>query len=319
MVTKKLKILVILLLTLGLQNNLNAETWNEPWQKEILQTSEYFILGHIFKVDSLGVHIEVSKNFGVKQMPKTILLNGFSMLNLTSASGQGVHFKFKVGDNFYFLLKKGDDGNYKIPTPTSGYAKLNEENKVYATYRHSYHLALIPKDIYELTYQAIWNYYRRIDYDKNSLLKFINEQIDKEPAGFEEDEIATFFLQHASVETAYLMNIPIDLNRIKKFANCDNFHSRVSAVQFMSTLDSKEAKDFLFDYIQNDTKENFEIVIAIRSLKKIGGKEYTDKLIAIEDKLSDEETGFGGNIMDPRVGTYFPSPRRAVREKLKSR
>jgi len=30
--------------------------------------------------------------------------------------------------------------------------------------------------------------------------------------------------------------------------------------------------------------------------------------------MSDEESGFGGNLMDPRVCTRFPSPKQAINE-----
>jgi hypothetical protein len=310
----KFKLLVILILTFGIQTNLKAETWDEPWQKEIIQKAEYFVLANVIELDSLGVHLEILKNFGQNKLPNRILINGFSLLNLGSSSGQGVHFDFEKGQNLYFLLTKKEDGNFAIPTPTSGFAVLDEESNVTATYRHSYHQALIPKDIYELTYQAIWNYYQNLEYDKSSVMKFINEQIEKEPAGFAENEISSFFLQHASLETAYLLDVPIKLNRIKKFAQSDNFHSKVSSVQLMSLIDNKETKEFLLEFIQNEDNDNFEKVIAIRSLKKIGGKEYETKLLEIAENLSDEETGFGSNIMDPRVGTRFPSPRQAVNE-----
>lgn len=310
----KLKLLLFLSLSLAFQNNLKAETWDEPWQKEILQKAEYFILGQVIRKDSLGAQIEIIQNFGANKLSNRILINGFSLLNLTSSSGTGLHMDFEEGQKLYFLLTKKDDGNYAIPTPTSGFALLDEENSVYATYRHSYHQALIPQDIYEMTYKAIWKHYRKVEYNQDEVLKFINGQIDKNPAGFSEDEITGFFLQHAALETAYLLNIPVEFSGIRKFAESDNFHSKVSSVQLMSLLEDKETKDFLFDFIQSEENENFEKVIAIRSLRKIGGEEYQNKLLEITDSLSDEDTGFGGNIMDPRVGTRFPSPREAVKE-----
>jgi hypothetical protein len=310
----KIKLLVILILTLTVQTNMKAETWNEPWQKEIIQKAGYFVLGNVIELDSFGVQIEILQNFGNNKLPNRILINGFSLLNLGSSSGQGVHYNFEKGQKVYLLLTKREDGNFAIPTPTSGFAVLDLENNVYATYRHTYHQALIPKDIYELTYQAIWNHYHNTEYNKSAIMELLNEQIGKDPAGFGEDEISTFFLQHAALETAYLLEIPIELSRIEKFAKFDNFHSKVSSVQLMSLLDDNITKEFLFEFIQSKDNENFEKVIAIRSLKKIGGNEYIAKLMEIADKLSDEDTGFGGNIMDPRVGTSFPSPREAIKE-----
>ncbi len=309
------KAVLFLILTLSIQTQGSAETWNEPWQKEIIKKADYFVLARVFSnVDSIGTRIQIIKYFGNQKLTGEILINGFSLLKMTSSSGHGVHLNFEEDQTVYLFLTKQKNGNYSIPTPTSGFAVLDEEKNVYATYRHSYHQALISQDVYEKTYTEIWNYYRTSDFNKENILPFINEYIDKEPAGFEENEISNFFLQHAALETAYLLDITIDLDRLKKFIESDNFHSRVSALQLLSNSDNKKTKEYLFDFIKNEENENFEKVIAIWSLNKMGRKEYKDKLIAIAENLSDEETGFGGNIMDPRVGTYFPSPKRAVEE-----
>ncbi len=312
---KIIKITLFLFLTLTAQTKVSAETWNEPWQKEIIKKADYFVLGRVLSnIDSIGTEIEIIKFFGNQKLTGKILINGFSLLQMTSSSGHGVHLDFEKDQIFYFLLTKREDGNYAIPTPTSGFAILDEDKNVYATYRHSYHQALVSQEIYEKTYTEIWNYYKTSEFNKENILPFINEYIDKEPAGFVESEISTFFLQHAALETAYLLDITIELDRLKKFVESDNFHSRVSALQLLSNSKDKRTKEYLFDFIKNENNENFEKVIAIWSLSKIGGKEYKNKLIAIVDIVSDEETGFGGNIMDPRIGTHFPSPKSAIEE-----
>lgn len=312
-----IKIALFLILTLTIQTQVLAETWNEPWQKEIIKKADYFVLAKVLSnVDSIGAEIEVIKYFGNQKLTGRILINGFSLLQMTSSSGHGVHLNFEKDQIFYFLLTKREDGNYAIPTPTSGFAVLDEDKNVFATYRHSFHQALVSQEIYEKTYVEIWNYYKTSEFNKENIIPFINEFIDKKPAGFEENEISFFFLQHAALETAYLLDIPIALDRLKKFVESDNFHSRVSALQLLSNSNNQETKEYLFAYINNKQNENFEKVIAIWSLSKIGGKEYKEKLIAIAENQSDEETGFGGNIMDPRVGTHFPSPKSAI-EKLK--
>jgi len=312
-----IKITVFLILTLTVQTKISAETWDEPWQKEILKNSDYFVLAKVLSnVDGIGTEIEIIKYFGNQKLIGKILINGFSLLQMTSSSGHGVHLDFEKDQIFYFLLTKRKDGNYAIPTPTSGFAFLDENKNVYATYRHSYHQASIPQNIYEKTYTEIWNYYKTSEFNKENILSFIYKYIDKEPAGFEENEISTFFLQHVALETAYLLDISINLDKIKSFVESDNFHSRVSGLQLLSNSNNKEVKEYLFDFINNEQNENFEKVIAIWSLSKIGGEEYKDKLLAIAENQSDEETGFGGNIMDPRVGTHFPSPKNAI-EKMK--
>lgn len=312
---KIFKIIALLILTLSIHSKVLAETWDEPWQKEIIQNADYFVLAKVLSnVDSIGTEVEIIKYFGNQKIGGRILINGFSLLNITSSSGHGVHLDFEKDQTLYFLLNKREDGNYAIPTPTSGFAVLDSDKNVYATYRHSYHQTLIPQDVYEMTYKEIWDYYKTGEFDKDRILPFINEYIDKSPAGFEEEDISTFFLQHAAMETAYLLDIQIELDRLKKFVESKNFHSRVSALQLSGNSNMEPTKEYLFDFISNEQNENFEKVIAIWSLNRIGGKVYKKKLLKIVDKLSDEDTGFGGNIMDPRVGTHFPSPKRAVEE-----
>ena len=308
-----IKIALFLALIITIQTKVSAETWNEPWQKEVIKGADYFVLAKVLSnVDTIGAKIEIIKHFGKQKLNGTVLINGFYNLNMTSASGQGVHLNFEKDQTLYFLLSKRKDGNYAISTPTSGYAVLSEEKLVVATYRHSYHQAQIPQDIFEESYTAIWNYYKTSKYDKESILPFINKYIDKKAAGFDENEISTFFKQHVALETAYLLDLPISLERLKKFVESDNFHSCVSALQLMSNSKDDETKEYLFNFIKNEENNNFERVIAIWSLSKIGGRKYKNKLLAIANNMSDEMTGFGGNIMDPRVGTYFPTPKAAI-------
>lgn len=314
---KFFKIVLFLILAFTINSKASAETWNEPWQKEIIKKADYFVLAKVVSnVDSIGTEIEIIKYFGDQKLEGKILINGFSLLHMTSSSGHGVHLNFEKDQTIFFLLNKGEDGNYAIPTPTSGFAYLDSEKNVSATYRHSYHQALIPQEVYEQTYSEIWNYYKSGKFEQDKILQFINKYLDKSPAGFEQEELSTFFLQHAALETAYLLDLEIELDRLQKFIESDNFHSRVSALQLLGNSNTELAKEYLFDFIANEQNENFEKVIAIWSLTRNGRKVYKKKLLEIVDQLSDEDTGFGGNIMDPRVGTHFPSPKGAV-EKLK--
>lgn len=290
----------------------HAETWDEPWQKEIVQKADFFILAEVVETDEGWVKLKLIKNFSDSGLPEEILIDDFYMLNMTSSSGHGVHFNFEKGEKLYFFLKKNDKGNYSLPTPTSGFANLNAENNVVATYRHSYHQALVPKDIYEFTYKNIWSHFKKGKFDVDSITAFIQQQLNQPPAGFEEDKVALFFLQHVALETAYLLGIKLSFTMIEKFAFSDNFHSRISALQLLGNLNTNESKDLLLSTMKNELFGNFEQVIAIWALKRINDPSYIKKLKALSDQASDEMTGFGGNIMDPRVGTRFPSPKEAI-------
>lgn len=291
--------------------NANACTWDEPWQKEVIQQADYFVFATILDNDSNGVSASILKTFGKEELSGTIIID--SRFSHTSrSSGHGSHLHFYKGDSGYFFLKKADNGTYLIPTPTSGFVKLNADGNVYATYRHSYHQAVVPQKLFEQSYKQIWSYYKYKTYEKDSIVPFINVYIDQPRSGFAEQEINTFFKQHVALETAYLLDIPIELNRLKKFIDPDNFHSSVSALQLMGKSKSEETKLFLHAYIKEKDHPNFEKVIAIWAYAGIASKKEIRNLKRL--KLSDEETGFGGNIMDPRIGTHFPSPKRAVEE-----
>src|SRR5690606_21807101 len=164
----------------------------------------------------------------------------------------------------------------------------------------------------ELTYENSWSDYKENKFDKEKIEEFVNTQLNNVPAGFEDNEINQFFLQHTALETAYLLDLEPNFELVSKFANSDNYHSRISAIQLMGNINSSTSKDFLLNTLNDEKFTDFEKVIAIWSLKKIGDETYIARVKKMKDTLSDETDGFGGNIMDPRVGTYFPSPKEAA-------
>lgn len=290
-----------------------ATTWDEPWQKEIIAKSDYFALCKVISASDSLVVVEIKKSFG-NNINGQITIDGFFLLDLCSMSGgHGPEFIFEKGEKGYIFLKQGKNGNYQIPTPTSGFDRIVED-KVYSTYRHTYHRASISPEIYEFTYKEIWNKFHRGSFEKTKIIEFINKQVKEKPAGFEEDEIDLFFKQHVAIETAYLLEIKLDFNILKKFSESENFHSRVSAIRAMGNLNNEQVKEYLINYLKDKNKDDFTKVIAIWSLWKMEDEKVNKKLWKLRKKLSDDENGFGGNIMDPRVCTYFPSPKQAIVE-----
>ena len=261
------RIVTILFFTLSF-SNLKADTWDEPWQKEIIEKSDYFVLGRVIEKTDTYAKVKIEKNFGDNALPKVIIIDSYYLLELMSSSGHGVEIDLEKNFSYYLLLKKNEKGNFSLPTPTSGHAKVDENNNVFATYRHSYHLALVPQNIYELTYQNIWSYFKKKKFDNDKINQFINQELSKKPAGFEEDEINEFFIQHAALETAYLLDLKPSLTEVIKFAKSDNYHSQISALQLLGNYKTKEANEFLFNAIQDITYDNFQKVIAIWAIKK---------------------------------------------------
>lgn len=295
-----------------------STTWDEPWQKEIIEKSDVFVFAKVLTASDSMITVEVTKTFE-STLKGVITIDNFFLLDLCSMSGgHGPEFRFEVGIEGYFFLKEGKNGNYQIPTPTSGFDLLDEGN-VHATYRHSYHKALLPVEIYELTYTEIWNKYHSDSFDSKKVESYINEQLKLAPAGFNEDEINVFFKQHAALETAYLLGIEIDFEVLIKFSEFDNFHSRISAIRAMYNVENEKAIKYLLEYIIDKEKEEFSQVIAIWTLWKMEDSKVQKRLKAMVKNLSEEETGFGGNIMDPRVCTHFPNPKLAVMELVENK
>jgi len=308
-----MKKIATILFTILISISSYAITWDEPWQKEIIEKSDYFVLGQIVETTDSIVTIVIEKSFG-NELTGQIQIDGFFMLYICSTSGgHGPEFNFEKNEKGYFFLKKGENGNYQIPTPSSGFDRI-VDGKVHATYRHTYHQASIDPVTYELTYNEIWNKFHNSDFDKTKIETFLENNLSKKPAGFEESEIDLFFKQHSALETAYLLGIELDFETLKKFSESDNFHSQISALRAFSNLKTEQTKKYLLEYIQNENKDNFTKVIAIWSLWNMDDVKINKQLLEIKDELSDEETGFGGNIMDPRICTHFPSPKNAIIE-----
>jgi HEAT repeat protein len=75
----------------------------------------------------------------------------------------------------------------------------------------------------------------------------------------------------------------------------------------------------LLAFIEAKDRDSFAKVLAVWALRDSGAKDAAPKLKRILETTEDQESGFGGNIMDPRVGTHFPgSVHKAIAEVLAS-
>lgn len=307
--------IVFVLSFIGLSNVVKAQTWDEPWQKEIIEQSDYLVLGKITANSGEEMSLYILENIGGNIREANVIIDGYFLFRPTGVSDKAPNFSLKKDQLYYLFLKKNDKGNYSLPTPTSGFAILDEDHFVEATYRHSYHKAILPQNIYEFTYRNIWNYYKTKKFDKKQVNDFLYYYLALEPAGFGENEIDNFYHQHAAMETAYLVDLSVKFEELEKFVTSENFHLRVSAIQLLGNDKSKNSKNYLIDSQLSELHTNFEKVLAIWALKKIGDEKYIQQLKLMSEELSPERMGFGGKQSDPRSGTSFPSPKEAV-EKL---
>jgi len=296
----------------------NATTWDEPWADKVIKNADCFVLA---KVDSFninkGVYIEIIKNLGGTNLSGKIAITNFYYVELTSMSGgEGPEFHFEGVKNCYFFIKKNDKGQYCIATPTTGFDYV-QDTSIVATYRHSYHKALVPVTVYEKTMTAIFNNYHGQPYDTKYINEYVNKYLSMASANPAKD-MNLFFLQHVALECVHHLKLQGYYSKIVPFLkDTGNFHAQVSAARALVAYNTPECKEQLLKIIADTSQIHFVQVICIWTLEEFKPKELKPQLVKIEATASSEETGFGGNIMDPRVGTEFPDVKTALDELIK--
>ena len=104
--------------------NLCSTTWDEPWRKDIIIEAEHFVFGTIIEATDSAIAVAVLKDFD-NLISGEIIIDGYFMLDLCSMSGkEPLHFNYIKNEQAYFLLKKGENGNYQVSTPTSGVDRI---------------------------------------------------------------------------------------------------------------------------------------------------------------------------------------------------
>lgn len=296
-----------------------ATTWNEPWADKVIKESESFVYANVQSYEEdKGVVIEVVKTLGGENLTGKIEITDFYLLDVCSISGgHGPGFHFKNIASCYFFIKRNKEGKYCIATPTTGFDAVKNDT-VRATYRHSYHQALVPVSVYENTMIAIFNNYHSKPYDDAYINAYIQQYLSLEPAGFDKIEIDTFFAQHVALECIYHLRLAGKYSLIIPFLESTNFHSRVSAARALISYDMPECKEALMKIIEDKKSNYFLQVICVWTLSEFKPKELKKRLSKIEATASEDDNGFGGNIMDPRVCTFFPTVKQALETLIKT-
>jgi hypothetical protein len=188
---------------------------------------------------------------------------------------------------------------------------VNQGN-VAATYRHSYHKALVPEDIYEQTMQAIFNGIKGRPYNVEATVAFVRSQLSMSVASLGNDEGMNkrFFLQHVALEVFYFLGKGAELAQLIPFVQSDSYHVQISACRAVSAVDSPASREVLMKFIEGKG-DGFAKVMCVWGLKRLNAREMIPRLRTFLKSGEEQETGFGGDIMDPRVGTYFPDSVKA--------
>jgi hypothetical protein len=295
-----------------------ALTWDEPWHDKVVKESDYFILARVINYDTAnGILVDVIKSIGGKEIKGQIIINDFYLLKICSYSGGQRYPKVRLNnvDSCFFFLKLSND-TFSIATPTTGYAEVID-GKVRATYRHSYHQASVPFDVYWKSQSAIFNFYHELPYNKSEIVRFVSSKISQKPAGFSDAEIDLFFEQHVALELIFHLQLDGLYDKIILFLNHKkNKHNQISAARALISYDSKEKNAALLKLIKEENDEDFLKVICVWSLRNIAKYDQVDEIKNLLKTASEEPNGFGGNIMDNRVCTTLPKVKNALQEAL---
>jgi hypothetical protein len=305
-----------------------ATTWDEPWHETVVKDADTFVKATVVKTGPKAITLKVLKQLAGERVPETLTVDRFSKLrigSMTIGGGGGadheLQFHFAQDEHWYFFLKKvkeKDHESWALPTPTSGFAGA-DKGLVYATYRHSYHQSLVPEDLYEPSMTAIFQYLHDQKYDQDFVHKLIKTELAQPPHGLKkgDDEASRkiFFRQHVALESFYHFGTADEYALLEPFLKSSDYHTSISAVRALSRIDTPDARARLWDYLTSE-HPGFARVMAVQGLKRLNAREYLAKLREFIKVAPEEETGFGGNIMDPRVGTHFPRSVKAACEEL---
>ena len=286
-----------------------ATTWDEPWHKEVVQDADSYIRVMLTQALPNRVEFILVKHLAGFPVEKEGALTGFSKLNFGSYSVKEDVFRLNPKMEYYLFVKRTKRRHeYEIATPSTGYAEVDGKMGS-ATYRHSYHQALVPIEDYEMTMTAIFKELKHESQNLDPARKYVASQLALKPAGIPTDthgdEFSRFCGQHVALELQYYLG-GADIAKLEPFLRHENPHGQISAVRALGRLPKTVAMARLIDFIASPDRDGFAKVMAIWALRDMHAVEAGPKLRETLSSTRDEKTGFGGNIMDPRVATQFP-------------
>jgi hypothetical protein len=223
------------------------------------------------------------------------------------------------GTHYYLFLQKAPaGGTWRIATPTSGFAAVRNE-KVTATYRISFHQALVDAKTYETTQTCIFEKLHGKSECLANVYGFINQQLALAPAAVSStapDQMDRFFNQHVALETAYIARYALQRDVLVKFLREPDFHTQISATRALGASALPDRTTMLMNFVMDDSRNLMARIVAVAMIRENGGSELKEQLAAYAPKAPVQEVWLFDNIMDPRVGTRFPGSLKEALEQL---
>lgn len=315
---RKLVALAALLLCVG---PVSATTWDEPWQREVVKKADSFGLFEVVSTDGLKAHLRTLKTLAGQATPSELNLSVDPAMRYTSIfEDERGEFDFRVGQKVYLLPEHGKQG-WMVLTPSAGIAPVRDDGRnVAATYRISVHQTLQSIDDYEKVQRCIFQHLHGGNCDESALRVQLDEPLAQPPGSLSEnarpEQQALFFRQHVALESAYLLERDVPLATLEPFLRADFFHTQLSAVRALAASHDPQRNARLLAFIKDPTRLPMAQAMAVLMAKEIGDKKLIAELKSWAPKASTAESSLPIAIMDPRVGTAFPSSVRAAIEEL---
>lgn len=292
-----------------------AHTYDEPWHEQVAAGAAALARVEVLEVGRREVRVKTERLLAGAELPAELTV---------AIPGTDDHphpVLLAARERYYLFLWRTEDGGWSLPTPTAGFAHERPDGLIQATYRHSYHQGLVPRELYEETQAAIFRARHGEPAPAALVARLADELLAKPPDGLPDDptdEANLFFRQHAALETVFHLGwgeVPPEraLALLEPFLQSDVWHVQVSAVRALERVPGREARTRMMRFLRARGRSGFAQVMAVWALRRANARGLREELQRLAGEASDEEVGFGGSIMDPRVGTRFP---RSVKDAL---
>ncbi|HEX6810260.1 MAG TPA: HEAT repeat domain-containing protein [Planctomycetota bacterium] len=296
-------------------------TWDEPWHEDVVRKAATFVKVKVLtNEEGRTATAKVLEHVCGTEVAGEITIEGYYLLTLRSRSAPDdeLQIRLRKDNTYYLFLGKSERGDgWALPTPSAGWAWLDKGN-VLGTYRHSYHLCRVPEALYRDSQKAIFQSLHGVAHDDAAMQKLMRNWLEKPPARRKDDNqtaYETFFCQHAALECFYYFGKAAEVALLEPFLGDEDSHAQISAARALSRIDTKEVRERLFSFLTGNG-DSFAKVMAVWGMRRLGAREYQERLAKFAATAPTEKTGFGGGIMDPRVGTSFPASVKAAVEEL---
>ncbi|MDH5327798.1 MAG: hypothetical protein OEZ68_15590 [Gammaproteobacteria bacterium] len=297
--------------------SVNATSWDEPWQEEVIARSQTLAL---YKVQKSGEQLQLRliKHLIGTKTQETIEISGYDT-GYSSISGDHAHAKFPhIQGRQYYMYLRQDKGQFFLSSPTAGSDFLRDNGEVAGTFRISMHQTSLKARTYERAQICLFKALHEGVCPDGEIKSLILEPLTHAPAPLGQsntpEQFRMFFRQHIALESAYILRYSLSMKVLEPFLSAKAFHTQVSAVRALSVSKTQNRDLKLCDIIESGQGDGMARVMAVMMLATQKTDRATARLREYEPKAPEKETHLGIGIMDPRIGTFFP---RSVRDAIK--